>query len=153
MKKLILLFMFFINALCFSNIEKGKIVEIDIVGEVLSSVTINKKHDLNFGNITVGMKAVTSTTGEAVLEICGELEENVLLKWKGNDEKWKNISENIEVNLMKKNECIVANISLVDNLSEIKGNQEIRFKGNIDRVPEVSSGEYIGKFVVRVMPK
>lgn len=153
MKKLIILLELFISMLCFSSVEKAKIVEIDVVGEVLSSVTINKKRDLNFGNITPGMKAITSTAGEAILEICGELEENVLLKWKGNDETWKNISENITVNLMKKDECIVANISLVDNMSEIKGNQEIRFKGDINKVPKVSSGEYIGKFVVRVMSK
>lgn len=155
MKKILgILTLLLIEVTSYSKIEEN--IAIEVVGEVLSAVTIKNVRDLDFGNVAEGMSVTTSKTGEAELEITGSIGDKVRLQWKGTDGGYKTLTESITVNMTKGTESIPAIISLAEGYtsSEVimsKTSEQIRFKGFIENVPNVPEGEYSGNFVVRIL--
>lgn len=163
MKKILgILALLLIEVASYSKIEEN--IAIEVVGEVLSAVTIKNTKDLDFGNVAEGMTVTTSKTGEAELEITGSIGDRVKLQWKGTDGKYIALTKDIKVDMKKGTESISipAIISLAGdtvlaeegNSTEIilnKSSEQIRFKGLIENVPNVPEGEYFGNFVVRIL--
>lgn len=155
MKKILMVLSFILlEMLSYSKVEKSKTIEVDVIGEVLSSVTIEKIQDLDFGTVAVGIKAVEKT--KAIIKINGNIGDKVKLQWKGTDGNYKTLTESITVNMTKGKKSIPAIISLAEGYSSSevimsKTSEQIYFKGVIENVPNVPEGEYSGNFVVRIL--
>lgn len=148
MKKILgILALLLIEVTSYSKIEEN--IAIEVVGEVLSAISINNKQDLIFGDVAVGMRKES----EAILQITGSPGDKVKLEWKGIDGKYKPINEEIEVKMKKGTEAVPAIIRLKEGKSdEITLNtkeQEVKFTGIIIETPDVSPGKYEGTFTVR----
>lgn len=152
MKKILgVLGLILIGVTSYSKIEDTTLIK--VTGEVLNYIELKNVGDLDFGDIIIGSKAESKQ--DAILEIKGETYDNIKLEWavEGTN-NYQSIDDPLNLIMKKGNNCLEAKISLVgeSSLVQLKKNNQVKnlkFRGEIAKVPNVPEGIYEGTFVVR----
>lgn len=161
MKKLLLFVMMSIALIGQENEGTVKEATVDVIAQVIKPIQVADTKNVDFGTIVVGQENVeTSNSGDGYIIFSGD--KKIEVTWRNEDgqkfnplknpltvtmtNKTENSGTNNEIKALIKAEAEGVESGVIDLNG---GNKTIKFKGSIGKVPEVSSGNYSGKFTVR----